>query len=102
MIEVGNVEMRIGFAVLSDFASYFGSDLTTGFWHSNWPSLIPVTERLDDAQTDGEKILAIRALATAAGRSLTYLREYDKMMTDFAQDALRGGEIDEHDQSKEA
>lgn len=102
MIEVGNAEMRIGFAVLSDFASYFGSDLTTGFWHSNWPSLIPVTERLDDAQTDGEKVLAIRALATAAGRSLTYLREYDKMMTDFAQDALRGGENHEHNQLEEA
>lgn len=44
-LEVGKPSYRIGAAVLSDFATYCGDDLSYSFWSAHWPSLVPITER---------------------------------------------------------
>lgn len=48
-LEVGLPEYRIGMAVLSDFASYCGNDMSYAFWTAHWPSIIPLTEHTDQA-----------------------------------------------------
>lgn len=44
-LEVGKPSYRIGAAVLSDFATYCGDDMSYSFWSAHWPSLVPITER---------------------------------------------------------
>ena len=45
-LEIGDPAHRVGAAVLSDFASYCGDDMSYAFWVSNWPGRVPITERL--------------------------------------------------------
>lgn len=48
MLELGLPSYRIGAAVLSDFATYCGDDLSYSFWAAHWPSKIPLTERMPE------------------------------------------------------
>lgn len=58
-LEVGATNYRLGAAVLSDFATYCGDDLSYSFWTSHWSSIIPVTERLGSiSETDHEMFVA--------------------------------------------
>jgi hypothetical protein len=53
-LEVGNPNYRIGAAVLSDFATYCGDNLSYAFWAAHWSSLVPLTERLKPGIPDYE------------------------------------------------
>ncbi len=48
-VELGSAEMRIGLAVLSDFATYTDAPLPASFWLSHWASDVPTFEYLDGA-----------------------------------------------------
>ena len=74
--EVGRTEPRIGFAVLSDFASYMPNNLPATFWHSTWPSLIPVTERAYDYGGRGSLRAIHNMLGVTAARYLCYEKKY--------------------------
>lgn len=54
-LEVGATNYRIGAAVLSDFATYCGDDLSYAFWLSHWASVIPITERLGSTTKDSHE-----------------------------------------------
>lgn len=76
ILEIGNAEMRVGFAVLSDVATFLhggmDSDMSSGFWHSNWPSSIPASARAGDARTEAERYLNDANRWLAELQTLTY------------------------------
>ena len=76
-LEVGRTETRIGFAVLSDVASYMPNDVPATFWHATWPSLIPVTERAGDAGGCGTLRGIYNMFAVVQARYLRYIKKYD-------------------------
>jgi hypothetical protein len=48
-VEVGLPESRIGMAVLSDFAAYVDTPLTSSFWLSHWPGSVSVMTGINGA-----------------------------------------------------
>lgn len=55
IVEVGLPATRIGAAVLNDFATYFDHKLTPSFRLSHWPSHVPVTETIPQAQSQAQQ-----------------------------------------------
>lgn len=73
MLELGLPEARIGMAVLSDFAADNGSDLPASFWLTHWPSLVPISENMDDRQASGGQAAIVQNnLVWASGKKFTY------------------------------
>jgi hypothetical protein len=76
-IEVGLPESRIGNAVLGDFATFCGNDLSMHHWQSQWPSIVPMAERISlSERSDAEQHHLRNALSVAAFKRCTYAPFY--------------------------
>ena len=67
------MEINIGLAVLSDFASVVAGDpLPPTFWHSAWTSLVPIAETAHAAKTDAQRQAVAKMGEYLRYRGLTY------------------------------
>lgn len=79
--EVGRPATRVAMTVLSDFAALMAEDpLPPTFWHSNWPSLVPITEVAATAQNPAQKRVAAQMASFAMQKDLQYMKDYGNIV----------------------
>ena len=78
MVELGLPEQRIGLAVLSDFAAYTDSPLTSSFWMSHWPGHVSVVEGIRGAaHSEHQDAHIYNNLVYRGAHPLTSLKNHD-------------------------
>lgn len=78
LLELGLPEIRIGLSVLSDFSVYFEEPINPTFWVSNWPSLVPITETMQDGTiSEAQQALLSNNVGLMERRMLRYSNSYD-------------------------
>lgn len=86
-VEFGLPHARVGFSVLSDFATYCDDTLPPTFWAAHWPSLIPMTETMYREDNDDDQKECLRNLVNWVDqRKLTYTKA-DTIIYKFLQDS---------------
>lgn len=76
-MEFGLPYQRVGYSVLSDFASYTDDELPPTFWYAHWGSLVPITETLPrGASTQWQRSQQEFMGNWSNMRDLTYIKAY--------------------------
>lgn len=79
--EVGRPAPRVAMTVLSDFAALMANDpLPPTFWHSTWPSLVPITEAAEAARTPAQQQASQQMARFALSKTLQYIKNYDTII----------------------
>lgn len=92
ILEIGRPAYRIGCAVLSDFATYCGSNLSPSFWYTYWPSKIPITETLSiEAMTRSSAMKQMMDANATWARLLPFTYYHQNgIIREFAKQRLSG------------
>lgn len=94
-MEFGLPYSRIGYSVLSDFASYTDDELPPSFWFAHWASLVPVTETLPrGGTTQHQRDLQEFMANWTRMKYLTYIKAYP-IISEFLT-ALSSEEEEQH------
>ncbi len=94
-VEVGLPHARIGFSVLSDFASYCDDSLPPSFWSAHWPSLIPITETMRRSEnTISQKAVLANLALWLNEKGLTYSKS-DAIIEKFLMAREKGNDNDQ-------
>lgn len=72
-VEVALPYYRIGICVLSDVASYYGSELPLSAWLTYWPSDVSLAEHRKRTPSHAQRLLAKKAIEAINNGPLTYL-----------------------------
>lgn len=76
-LEVGRPAQRIAMTVLGEFASLLANDpLPPSFWHSTWPSLVPIVESAGAAKSPAQEGAVERMTDFNFSKSLRYPKDY--------------------------
>ena len=76
-LELGLPHTRVGFSVLSDFASHTDDPLPPTFWFAHWPSLVPITETMErGGKTEFQRGIMRFTAEWSTQKDLTYVKAY--------------------------